>query len=94
MRRPAWDRAFQYISFLSLVFLRCMLGMKTNSCRLIAFAALLGTVFFLRAQELPNPTVATYAGLTFTEANSASWTIEAKSDLSTPPSFLLMVRDR
>ena len=82
MRRPAWDRAFQSISFLSLVFLRCMLGMKTNSCRLIAFAALLGTVFFLRAQELPNPTVATYAGLTFTEANSASWTIEATSDLS------------
>ena len=82
MRRPAWDRAFQSISFLSLVFLRCMLGMKTNSCRLIAFAALLGTVSFLRAQEPPTPTIATYAGLTFTEANSGHWTIEATSDLS------------
>ena len=82
MRRPAWDRAFQSISFLSLVFLRCMLVMKTNSCRLIAFAALFGTLSFVRAQQPPTPTIATYSGLTFTEANSGHWTIEATSDLS------------
>ena len=82
MRRPAWDRAFQSISFLSLVFLRCMLVMKTNSCRLIAFAALFGTLSFVRAQQPPTPTIATYSGLTFTETNSGHWTIEATSDLS------------
>ncbi|MDA1204056.1 MAG: hypothetical protein O3A75_07135 [Verrucomicrobia bacterium] len=59
--------------------------MKANFCALLAFAALLGAVCCLRAQEPPIPTIATYAGLTFTEANSASWTIEATSDLSTPP---------
>jgi hypothetical protein len=57
-------------------------NMKSNSCALIAFAALLGAVSCLRAQEPPTPTIATYAGLTFTEANSATWTIEATSDLS------------
>ena len=56
--------------------------MKSNSCALLAFAALLGAVSCLRAQEPPTPTIATYAGLTFTEANSATWTIEATSDLS------------
>ena len=56
--------------------------MKSNSCALLAFAALLGTVSCLRAQEPPTPTIATYAGLTFMEANSGHWTIEATSDLS------------
>ena len=82
MRGPAWDQTFQSISFRSVVLLRCMLEMKINSCRLIAFAALFGTLSFLRAQEPPTPTIATYAGLTFTEANSGHWTIEATSDLS------------
>ena len=59
-----------------------MLEMKINFCRLITFAALFGTLSFLRAQEPPTPTIATYAGLTFTEANSGHWTIEATSDLS------------
>ena len=82
MRGPAWDQTFQSISFRSVVLLRCMLEMKINSCRLITFAALFGTLSFLRAQEPPTPTIATYAGLTFTEANSGHWTIEATSDLS------------
>ena len=82
MHGPAWDQTFQSISFRSVVLLRCMLEMKINSCRLIAFAALFGTLSFLRAQEPPTPTIATYAGLTFTEANSGHWTIEATSDLS------------
>ena len=82
MRGPAWDQTLQSISFRSVVLLRCMLEMKINSCRLITFAALLGTVSCLRAQEPPTPTIATYAGLTFTEANSGHWTIEATSDLS------------
>jgi hypothetical protein len=59
-----------------------MLVMKTNSCRLIAFAALFGTLSFVRAQQPPTPTIATYSGLTFTETNSGHWTIEATSDLS------------
>ena len=82
MRGPAWDQTFQSISFRSVVLLRCMLEMKINFCRLITFAALFGTLSFLRAQEPPTPTIATYAGLTFTEANSGHWTIEATSDLS------------
>ena len=82
MRGPAWDQTLQSISFRSVVLLRCMLEMKINSCRLITFAALFGTLSFLRAQEPPTPTIATYAGLTFTEANSGHWTIEATSDLS------------
>ena len=82
MRGPAWDQTFQSISFRSVVLLRCMLEMKINSCRLITFAALFGTLSCLRAQEPPTPTIATYAGLTFTEANSGHWTIEATSDLS------------
>ena len=64
------------------MFLLFMAGMKSNSCALLAFAALLGTVSCPRAQEPPTPTIATYAGLTFTEENSATWTIEATSDLS------------
>ena len=82
MRGPAWDQTLQSISFRSVVLLRCMLEMKINFCRLITFAALFGTLSFLRAQEPPTPTIATYAGLTFTEANSGHWTIEATSDLS------------
>ena len=82
MHGPAWDQTFQSISFRSVVLLRCMLEMEIHSCRLIAFAALFGTLSFLRAQEPPTPTIATYAGLTFTEANSGHWTIEATSDLS------------
>jgi hypothetical protein len=51
-----------------------MAGMKINSCGLIAFAALVSTFSCLLAQEPPTPTIATYAGLTFTEANSGHWT--------------------
>ena len=82
MRRTAGNQTFKSISFLWLMFLLFMAGMKSNSCALLAFAALLGAVSCLRAQEPPTPTIATYAGLTFTEENSATWTIEATSDLS------------
>ena len=82
MRRTAGNQTFKSISFLWLMFLLFMAGMKSNSYALLAFAALLGAVSCLRAQEPPTPTIATYAGLTFTEENSATWTIEATSDLS------------